>query len=80
MNYIIQDSVDYAQIKGNNFRPNYKEFNIREAIKEVMQIQKQKAVDKNLQFEVNFKNIGNVDDKIKTDVSPIINCDEHRVM
>ena len=40
MNYIIQDSVDYAQIKGNNFRPNYQEFNIRESIEEVMAIQK----------------------------------------
>lgn len=79
MNYIIQDSVDYAQIKGNNFRPNYHEFNIRDAIEEVMLIQKQKAADKNLEFNVRFKDIGGIDDKIKA-TSPIINCDEHRVM
>ena len=81
MNYIIQNSVDYAQIKGNNFRQHYKDFNIRDAIEEVMSIQRQKALDKNLEFNVNFINIGFIDNNIKTNIaSPIINGDEHRIM
>lgn len=44
-----------------------------------MLIQKQKAADKNLEFNVKFKDIGGLDDKTKA-TSPIINCDEHRVM
>lgn len=36
MNFIIQDMLDFAQIKNDKFRHNYKEFNIREAIEKVM--------------------------------------------
>jgi len=36
MSFLIQDLLDYAQIKSGKFRKNLKEFNIRETIEEVM--------------------------------------------
>lgn len=42
---------------------------------------RQKAIDQNLEFDVKFENIGFIDNKFETNVnSPIINCDEHRIM
>jgi len=36
MKYMIQDLLDFAQIKAGKFRKNISEFNIREAIEKVM--------------------------------------------
>jgi hypothetical protein len=36
MNFIIQDLLDFAQIKAGKFRKNYKSFNIRDSIEKVM--------------------------------------------
>ena len=38
MNFLVQDLLDFAQIKAGKFRKNIKEFNIRDAIEEVMSI------------------------------------------
>ena len=40
MNFIIQDLLDFAQIKGDKFRKNYQVFNIKEAVEKVMCIQR----------------------------------------
>ena len=58
MNFIIQDLLDFAQIKGHKFRKNNQVFNIMEAVEKVMCIQRQKANFKNLQFEAEYINIG----------------------
>lgn len=39
LTFIVQDLLDYAQIKSGKFRKNIHEFNIIEAIEEVMLIQ-----------------------------------------
>jgi len=36
MSFLVQDLLDFAQINAGKFRKNIKEFNIREAIEEVM--------------------------------------------
>ena len=36
MAYLIQDLLDYSQIKAGKFRKNLKPFNIKDAIEEVM--------------------------------------------
>ena len=43
MSYLVQDLLDYAQIKANQFRKNYKKFDIREAVKKVMSYQQIQA-------------------------------------
>ena len=56
MNFIIQDLLDFAQIKGDKFRKNNLVFNIKDAVEKVMSIQRQKAINKDLEFEAEFIN------------------------
>ena len=56
MNFIIQDLLDFAQIKGDKFRKNNLVFNIKDAVEKVMSIQRQKAINKDLEFEADFIN------------------------
>ena len=36
MEFLIQDLLDYAQIKAGKFRKNIKKFNLRDAIEKIM--------------------------------------------
>ena len=40
MSFRIQDIIDYAHITTGNFHPNIEEFNIREAVEQVMGIER----------------------------------------
>ena len=72
MLFLVQDLLDYAQIKSNKFRKNIESFDIRNAIKTVMSIQKKRAEEKNIDFVTKFINI---DDK-----NCLIHTDEQRLM
>ena len=80
MKFIIQDLLDYSQIKAGKFRQNFTKFNIRDTIEKVMCIQRQKAKDKKLGFGVKFRGINKSDSSLLMGHSPIISCDEHRIM
>jgi signal transduction histidine kinase len=54
-------------------------FNIKEAVEKVMSIQRQKAINKDLEFNVEFINIGEDGGGFENE-SPMICCDEHRIM
>ena len=43
MIYLVQDLLDFAQINSGKFRKNITSFDIREAIEEVMSIQRSVA-------------------------------------
>ena len=43
MSFLIQDLLDYAQIKAGKFRKNIRQFNIKDAIEEVMCVQRLNA-------------------------------------
>jgi signal transduction histidine kinase len=43
MEFLVQDLLDFAQIKAGKFRKNIKLFNIKEAIDQVVAIQSYKA-------------------------------------
>lgn len=45
MSFMIQDLLDYSQIKADKFRKNIKAFNIRDTVAQVMKIQEKKAMD-----------------------------------
>ena len=45
MGFIVQDLLDYAQIKSDKFRKNIAMFNIIESVEKVMSIQRTKAND-----------------------------------
>lgn len=57
MHFLIQDMLDYAQIKSKKFRRNIEVFDIRNAVDKVMSIQRKKALEKKLDFFVEYKNI-----------------------
>ena len=57
MSYMIQDLLDFSQIKGGKFRKNVKAFNIRDAVYEIMKLQQRKAQEKGIEFTAIFENI-----------------------
>ena len=57
MEYLIQDLMDYSQIKAGEFRENLKNFDIRNTVEEAMGILKTKADAKNLTLEHNFESL-----------------------
>lgn len=81
MEFLIQDLLDYAQIKAGKFRKNVQSFNIREAIEKVMCIQRQKAIENKVCFTVEYENIAEGKEQISfdDDFSPIIKTDEKRI-
>ena len=62
MTFIVQDLLDYAQIKAGKFRKNFNTFNIRESVEKVMCIQRKNALEKNIDFYVEFVNIRDPED------------------
>ena len=64
MTFLIQDLLDFAQMKAGKFRKNIQEFNIQEAIEEVMSIQKDQAARKGVELSLNLINIS-------TEINPI---------
>ena len=69
MTFMVQDLLDFAQIKAGKFRKNIREFNILEAVNKVVSIQEKQAEDKGISLFSQFKNI----------INPMIKCDEGRV-
>ena len=78
---MIKDLLDYAQIKAGKFRKNITTFDIRKSVEKVMAIQRLNAKNKGLGFEVEYLNLSR-DEVIVPEgkFSPIINCDEQRIM
>ena len=48
MQNLVQDLLDYAQIKAGKFRKNTKIFNIKSTVQDVMHIQKHQAESKKI--------------------------------
>ena len=58
MKFLIQDLLDYAQMKAGKFRKVIEELNIIEAIEQMMSIEIDKAQIKNVNLFVEYFNIG----------------------
>ena len=81
MSFMINDLLDYAQIKAGKFRKNIKLFNIRDAVNSVVSMMKQKAIELKLSIDVDFENISDeqeLDSEIELS-SPLIRTDDNRV-
>jgi signal transduction histidine kinase len=50
MSFLVNDFIDLAQIKNNKFRKNIQQFDIRDAIEEVMSVQRLAANEKDIDF------------------------------
>jgi signal transduction histidine kinase len=87
LTFIVQDLLDYAQIKSGKFRKNIMEFNVINAVEEIMIIQQRKAVDNNIRLHATFENIRSdgqdheIDHQfIEETFSYMVNTDQQRVM
>ena len=54
---MVQDLLDYAQIKSGKFRKNIQEFNLISAVEEIMLIQQRKAKDNDNKLIATFYGI-----------------------
>ena len=57
MDFLVQDLLDYAQIKAGKFRLNIQPFDIIDAIENVMSIQKFKADERGIDFFIVAENL-----------------------
>ena len=57
MEHLIQDLLDYAQIKSGKFRMNLTNFNIKKSILDVLLILEEKAIAKDIIVEHDFENL-----------------------
>ena len=73
MKFLIQDLLDYSQIKAGKFRKNIKQFNLKEALEDIMILFKRNAEIIGLDFFLEFKNFTERSDEI------FINCDKERI-
>ena len=67
MLFMVQDLLDWAQIKSNNFRKNIQKFDILKAIHGVILVQQKIAIEKNLLLYVENVNIDENDPMIYSD-------------
>ena len=77
MTFIIQDMLDYGQIKSGKFRKKFTTFNVRELIREVISIQKRQADEKNIDLYATFKSISDDEEAAPLLLhSPLLICDK----
>ena len=83
MAFLVQDLLDYAQIKAGKFRKNISKFDVRKTIESVMCVQRQKAMDNGIGFFPEYPNICDKEEEVdeKNGIySPFVCTDEERVM
>jgi signal transduction histidine kinase len=61
MKFMVQDLLDFAQIRAGKFRINKKRFNIRETVASVMSIQESQAKIQGVSLRAEFKNMSMVE-------------------
>jgi signal transduction histidine kinase len=80
MSFMIQDLLDYSQIKSGKFRKNINKFNIRDSIEEVMSIQRSKADEQGINFLSTFSNIAEKESEALLGLrSPFVRTDQDRI-
>ena len=55
MNFVVDDLLDFAQLNNDKFRKNIKEFDLREAVEEVLSIQQEKAIMQGLTLKCSYR-------------------------
>ena len=56
LSFLVNDILDFAQISAGKFRSITHNFNVKEAIEEVVVIQQEKANFNKIKIEVEFEN------------------------
>ena len=76
MSFLVQDFLDFAQIKTGKFRKQITTFNIRDTVEKVMSIQRKKAEDAGIRFFATFNNINVWLEELESMHSPLVTADE----
>jgi len=80
MTFMIHNIIDFGQIKSNKFAKNISCFNVRDTVENVMEIQRKKAEEQNLDFISVFENIDTQEQPVDQNLfSPLIWTDEQRL-
>ena len=61
MKFLIQDLLDFAQMKAGKFRKVIEEFNVKDAVEGMMSIEIDKARSEGVNLHAEYINIGNND-------------------
>ena len=77
MQFMIQDILDYAQIKAGKFRKNIAKFNVIDSVHNVVMIQQKRCDEKGIFLKTIFENIS--ENEQLGCYSPFINTDEDRL-
>lgn len=67
LKFLVSDILDFSRMKQNKFRKEIKEFNVKESVQEILEIQQYQAEQTGITLESKFLNLDHVDFKIKTD-------------
>ena len=67
MKYMIQDLLDFAQIKSGKFNQKIKQFDVQLAITEIADIQQHKAVSQGIDLQIIFEGFENDNYEVVTD-------------
>ena len=76
---VIQNMLDYGQIKSGNFRKNFRTSNIRDTVEKVISIQKRQAEERKILLHAEYINIAE-NEQEDGQCSPMLNCDHERVI
>ena len=76
MEFLVQDLLDFAQIKAGKFRKNITNFSIKDAIDQVIDIQSYKAEKQGIELKTEYLNI---DEDDQGCFSPYIKSDMTRI-
>ena len=80
MKFLIQDLLDFAQMKAGKFRKVIEQFNVKDAVEEMMSIEIDKARNKGVNLHVEYVNIGINDNPYSEKrFSPIMKSDVGRI-
>ena len=64
MTYLVQDLLDFAQIKGDKFRKNIREFNIEKSIQKVMKMHRIRVNEAKVTLKSTFHNFETADGEV----------------
>ena len=77
---MLQELLDYSQLKNGKFRKNISKFNVKEAVEMVIALQRRQAMYKNISLTAEFINISDQEVQDSLQYSPIIETDKSRFM
>jgi signal transduction histidine kinase len=78
LNFLVNDILDFSQLRSGKFRKDESSFNIKDAIEEILQIQQEKAEFCGINLSCNFENFPVKEGSNSEDKRDLIICTDER--